>query len=952
MVSSRRKPASLGRFRWAGATATITLSGGDPHGVLLLRGAQAPGARVSVAAGDSKPLVLPETGGEIRRISLLLPRTPDPFGAVSVHISADPPAQIAGRALSLALSEAAILPLRGTPLLPPLGALLLLYSLALLSGALCLLAGTTVRLAGICVLVVGLLLAVFWPVAPQAVDAWLRDLAFFLTAGDVWRWWLLVFLAAFALWPLTRLLFDRLPHAGYPLARVVALVIITWLAWAAAVARLVPFAVPALIATALVLAGITWGLALRRRLPLWPPALGLRAALGWELLFLAGLFAGSRLRWFGAVGPALTGTEKPMEIAMLGAVMNGGFFPPIDPWFAGYGLNYYYLGYVTIGGLGLLGDTPPAVAFNLGFALTVALTLIGVAYAGWILAPQRASAPLLGAGLAVMLALVAGSQAGALQLATGSYRWRALDAGQLAEALIQRLQGAETMQLSRPTPPSWDGPPFDTITVAAQPFDWFQASRAIYDDIELPAGGVERRYAITEFPAFSLYLGDLHPHVLAMPLNLAAIALALALAREPSRPLLGAAGMLAGTLYAVNAWDAPVYAVLLAGALLLGRRADLPRRWRTLGADLLVFAAAALLAALPFLLTFVPPAGPLRSTPFESLALVGRLSAAFGISTDRTPLHSFLALFALPLVPLLALAFSQRVRQPWLAPVALLLVLAIGVLLGFPLLFLAVPAAVLIIGAWRATDSAVAVLHWIAAVGAIAVLLPELVYLRDHLEGEMSRMITIFKFVYQAWLLWAVAAAAAITTLLHRPLSPLRTLAWGLPTLLLLFGALVYPYGLLRWAEPWRAGERSYDGLAFLAREAPAELAATRWLAANVGRDDVVLSGYCTCDYELVSRVGAISAAPTLLGWMDGHERVWRSGDPAQLAEMARRERDLPHMFNNPAVSSALLAQYSVDYVYIGPVERRLYPAEGLESLALRLEPVFSRGAVTIYRVP
>jgi len=988
----------LGDFRWAGAEARLSLPAGGLPGVIALRGATAPGAVVTLAAGGTPPVALPAADTpQIRRFRLLVPARPDPLGRLELRVAAGPAAVVDGRPLSLALAEARIDPVHRGPRLPPPGAWLALTALPLLLGAGLWLGGAPPRFSGATGAAAGLTLATLWLARPAWLDGPLLDLAAFFGTRELWAWWLLAHAAALAAWPATAWLLRGLPLRGYPLAIALGLLLTTWPAWALAVAGLAPFGPASLLASWALVAAVAWGLRWwrgggaggGRALPSW------RGALVWELVLLAGLFAGCALRWHGAVGPALTGTEKPMEIAMLGAVMRAERFPPVDPWLASYGLNYYYLGYVVVASLAELSGTPPAVAFNLGFALVVALTTTGVAYAGYALAALAPSAarraPLAGA-LAVLLALVAGSQASALQLAVGSPLWRALDAGQLAEAVGQRLVGAETIRLSRPTPPSWDGPPFDTLAPAPRSFDWFAPSRSLYDDVALPDGGVERRYAITEFPAFSLFLGDLHPHVLAMPFNLLALVLALELAtgdglrgtaaeRGPSgaaapaarsqrlkKGLLGgdsawragAAGALVGCLYCLNAWDAPTYGLLLVGALALGRRGRRGVSWGPAWlTGVALMALGALAAALPFLLTFTPPAGPGGGGELAGVPLLGRLAGIFGLAANRTQLHAFLILFGLFLAPIVALALSrpaprvaERGARGLLVPGLLVGALVLGPPAGFPLLFLLPLAVMLAAGAWRDERPGRAIVSWAAAVGALALLVPEAVYIRDHLEGEMSRMITIFKFVFQAWLLWAVAASAAAVTLFRPRAAPLATAAWASPAALLLVGALVYPAGLLAWAEPWRPGERTVDGLAFLARESPDELAAARWLVARVGDDDVVLTGFCNCDYEAVSRLGAISAAPTLLGWMDGHERVWRSGAPGQLAEIARREADVPVMYAGGPEALALLRRYGVHYVYIGPVERRLYPPAGLAALAAQLEPAFAQGSAAIYRVP
>ncbi|MCX7789769.1 MAG: DUF2298 domain-containing protein, partial [Chloroflexaceae bacterium] len=928
---------------------------------LTLRGVAAPGAGLQIEAGTTRVTLPPgTTPPQLRRYALLI-ASPDPLGWLDLRIRAAPLASIEGRRLGFALAEVEIAPVARPFRLPPAFAWLVLGGAPLLIAAALGLTGWSPRVAVFGGAAAGLALALVWAARPEAAGPLLRDARAFLDPL-VLRWWLAAQAAGLAGLPLAWLLLRRLPLAGYPLAKIIGLFLITLGSWAIAVSGLAPFGAP-LVATlwlGLLLGGWgAWALTSRAGNPP-PPRLAWRAVAGWELLFVAGLFAGALLRWHGAVGPALTGTEKPMEMAILNAVLRHDRFPPLDPWFAGSGINYYYFGYVSVGVLALVTATEAAFAFNLGFALIVALTITGTAYLAVALAALTPAARGRGAFglalLAVTLTLVAGNQAAALHLLTGSHLARALDPGQLAEALIQRLGGAETLRLSRPVPPSWDGPGFDTIQPSAPAaFDWFRPSRAVYDDVRLPDGSVERRYAITEFPAFSLYLGDLHPHVLAMPVNLLALALALALAAGGAPIALAAsAGVVVGALYSLNAWDAPTYGAICAGALLLGWRSAGGLDWRRALPGLAALAIGAGLAALPFVLTFSPPAGAATGAWFADMPVVGRFAGTFGLAQNRTPLHGFLGMFGLFLLPILGLALRQGATGPWERMLLALLPLSLvgGMLAGFPLLFLLPLAGLLARGAWRASSPAEALAGWAGAVGAAALLVPEVVFIRDHLEGEMSRMITIFKFFYQVWLIWGLVAAYAVWRILRVGPRHRRDLLWSLPAAGLLAGALVYPIGL-RWAEPWRPGERTFDGLAFLAREAPDEVAAIRWLAANAAPEERVLTGFCNCDYERVSRVGALSGVQTLLGWLDGHERVWRSGRPDHLAEMARRERDVPAIYgaNDFATALALLHDHQIAYVYFGPVERELYGAASERLFAANLPLAFGAGDVQIYRV-
>ena len=88
---------------------------------------------------------------------------------------------------------------------------------------------------------------------------------------------------------------------------------------------------------------------------------------------------------------------------------------------------------------------------------------------------------------------------------------------------------------------------------------------------------------------------------------------------------------------------------------------------------------------------------------------------------------------------------------------------------------------------------------------------------------------------------------------------------------------------------------------------------------------------------------------PALLGWA-GHEGQWRGSYTVQAA----REPDIQTIYNTTSREAAweLLCNHSVEYVYVGPLERSKYEARGLAKFETWLEAVFRSGDVTIYRVP
>ena len=237
-------------------------------------------------------------------------------------------------------------------------------------------------------------------------------------------------------------------------------------------------------------------------------------------------------------------------------------------------------------------------------------------------------------------------------------------------------------------------------------------------------------------------------------------------------------------------------------------------------------------------------------------------------------------------------------------------------------------------------------------IGLLLTLAPEYVYLKDVF---MARMNTIFKFYFQAWILWSLAGAWQIARWLEprdtrrEARFPWRALAVGLSCLLIAVGLL---YTIL--AVPARAREHgtpwTLDGAAWLATSHPGDYLAIQWLNANVEGVPVIVEapGDQHRAYVYEGRISALTGLPTVLGW-GGHQRQWRGN----YDEPARREVELETLFAtlNPTEAQVILDRYNVSYIYIGSVERQRYPAEGLEKFATTFPVVYAGGDVVIYGV-
>ncbi|MCE2469980.1 MAG: hypothetical protein J4F32_05650 [Dehalococcoidia bacterium] len=431
--------------------------------------------------------------------------------------------------------------------------------------------------------------------------------------ASLFLWLALLEALSFVVFPLAYRAFGSLPGRGYAFAKPLSLLLVAFVAWLAAFSTIIPNSRWSVLLAVIVAAALSW-LAARR---LGGEMLAFLRRERWLVLTTEAVFIGVFVAFalYRATTPEISHTEQPMDFMFLNALVTSPVFPPSDPWLAGEAVSYYYFGYWMIGALTLLSGLATPVAYNLGLATAAAMA--GAAAFGVVVALVRrgggSRAAAVGAGLGgVFLLLFASNLGGALYLA------QAAGAG---SAAFWSWLGIESLPPGVEASADWRPARF---------WWWFGASRIVPN-------------AINEFPAFSFVLGDLHPHVMSIGFLLLALGAALALyatsdllgGRDALRrqwPLLLAATLSLGALGAVNLWDLPTGAALMAGAALLnaarhGRR----YRWRLPRA----ITAGALLCFILFFVWFestadgVLPLGELLTRPPHMVLLWGAAGGLF-----------------------------------------------------------------------------------------------------------------------------------------------------------------------------------------------------------------------------------------------------------------------------------------------------------------------------------
>ena len=834
----------------------------------------------------------------------------------------------------------------------------------------------------------------------------------------VLSWWLLIQLLGLAAWPLAFRLLRFLPDRGYTAIKPLGLLLVSYALWLLGSLGLTRNSIGGILfALALLVAASIWALSRDGLAALRDWLRQHRAmVLTYEALFFVAMVGFAAWR---ATNPAINSTEKPMEFAFLNAILRSDAFPPHDPWLSGFGISYYYFGYVMMAVMTRLAGALPGVAYNVSSALWFALIAGGAFGAAYQISNVKKVSnwkPILIGLAAAVLVVFLGNLEGTLELAhqngVGSPEfWRWLD--------IKDISG----------PPGAGGEP-----QSLRYLWWWRASRVVHD--YTPQGADQE--VIDEFPFFSFVNGDLHPHTLAYPFVFLAISLALNVYRSETRflketgvlrrvplpwPDLLLYAVCLGALGFLNTWDFPIYLFLVVAAFALRRwqevshsersEESLSRGTETLRSaqgdtnkviwDAVVLGAILGIAGLALYLPFY--------VSFQSQAR-GILPNLF----NATRLPQFLVMFgqfavpgALFLLVLAALRSQFFAWRFWLGALGWAIALLLAAALVGSLMGLASPDGRAALNAWRtgqpvpgldpnmgmdvgghllerlfdpwtALSLALALVVMIKLIGQSVALSPdhlvaqstdeedvplahpsipfvlllfllgaalalsvEFVYLADTFG---TRMNTVFKFYYQTWALWGVATACMIGWMLDEAALgiPFRVVV-GASTALLVLAGLAYPVMAIS-----TQGDRAHptlDGTAWVAQQSPDDDAAIRWLNENVQGAPVILEAPGQSYHSELSRVSAFTGLPTVLGW-PGHELQWR-GD---FVEAGRREPDVKKIYTTrePGEALTLMTKYAISYVYVGPAERAMFPAYGLNKFEYMLDVAFQQGSVTIYR--
>ncbi|HPH94892.1 MAG TPA: DUF2298 domain-containing protein [Anaerolineaceae bacterium] len=766
-------------------------------------------------------------------------------------------------------------------------------------------------------------------------------------------WYLVVMVLGWLIYPVTRLAFPGLRDRGYPLSRLIVLLLLAFFNWFLG-SMGIPFTRENITIVIVVLVLVSLGLALIQRKALWRDIRERwQSILCVEIVFLVffTLFLLVRM-----ANPDLwhpyKGGEKPMDFSYFNAVLKSTYFPPYDPWYAGGTLNYYYYGFMVSGVLVKWLGIIPATAYNLILPTWFAILAVSTFSVVWNLVQtlrgdqeNQGFAIQMGSAAAVMMG-VAGNL-GTVRQYWHSFQRLAAPGGNIENADFFTRWGWSFEGFFK-----WlSGTPFSFY-----PGDWYWVpSRAIPGE------------PITEFPFFTFLYADPHAHLFALPITVTALAWAASVVLGRGRwgeedgshrwlslaVSLFTAGVVIGSLFPTNTWDYPVYLVLAVVALIYAIwRMKLPEMLVNLVDHRIIrLGLCAIFPGLLALLTRV-----LYQPYYNSYGL--GYNEFFFWEGDKTPFWSYMTHWGL----FLYIIFSWMVWEAidWMkhTPMTSLVKLRpyrgviYGVLAAFFLvvvfltvfykvqvtwvtLLLGLIALVLLLRPDQ--PDAKRFILFLVGTAMVITLVVELMALR----GDLGRMNVVFKFYLQAWVLLAISAAAGLGWTLEKIWTwRTRWMAIFLTGLVLLgTGAMLFPLVGGKDKMTDRMADNApftVDGMAYMQYATYAENAVPmdlsqdyrgiQWMQDNVKGSPVIVEANVP-EYRWGTRYTIYTGLPGVVGW-NWHERQQRAAWQADF-RITDRIGEIEKFYNTTSIEEAraFLEKYNVKYIIVGQLERIVYPA-------------------------
>jgi YYY domain-containing protein len=586
-------------------------------------------------------------------------------------------------------------------------------------------------------------------------------------------------------------------------------------------------------------------------------------------------------------------TEKIMEFMILSSSMSSSSIISEDLWFHNENISYYSYGYFVFSSIPLVLNMESSVAYNFILPTVISMTYLSsyrlIAYFFYSSRKKilGLTIPLIFIFIfflgpfATILEFISHSSLGTVSL----FRFIEIDG----------INKMESFELFWPKDNWW----------------WFSISRIIsYKRPDL----FYSDYTINEFPAFSIILGDIHPHVLVLPFVILCFSLIFNMFYKKDFSIVSVFWV--NLIFILTILINPWYLVVLIWYIFVNiffNREFLDNNQiksiRILLVSLIIQIALFIILINPNnLLAFPYIANVKIISRFHHLFMYWGFSfipicifLVYGIYKNqsyRKLLRFFLIiLMASLLIPLIMPDFHLNLE------------LFINLLINNLFFSFILSSTIILIKKEYGLKKNILILLFTSSV---IIFGAEFIYVVDQFNNRMN---TIFKFYFINYILLNLISIYIILNFIKSIDGIKKYLT------IFLIGILIIPS--IWWSSSaimTRANDNigafNSNGLNFLTNS---EDEAINFIKTNIPKDQIILEGVGK-SYTRSNIITAASNRATLLGWVN-HQLQWRSNPELILSLNTMIEE----FYNNPTKDNELLNTYNVEYILLSTFEKKRY---------------------------
>lgn len=687
---------------------------------------------------------------------------------------------------------------------------------------------------------------------------------FFIT----FKWYIYLFILGIIFLPTAKLLFAKFYDYGYPFAKIIGVLILSFTLFILGILKILPFSRGSIFALVSIAAVLNWWLFRKKPFELDKKRLTLLIAE--EVLFFIGLLLWTLVR---SQEPSLRGLEKFMDFGFMNSILRTTYFPPYDMWLSGHTINYYYFGHLMGAVLIKFAGIAPAIGYNLILATIFALGItqtfslcFSIIHNSW----NSVRVALIGALLGLFIVNFGGNLHTIYSFTKGYANDKPVAPWELKNPPIgcytANSKGEQEWSLYCP-----------------QSYWYPNATRFI-------------PFTIHEFPMYSYVVADLHGHVFDIPLVLLTLAtlyiLFTSLKEEPEKQkkqfgLTMLVGFLTSVNYMTNAFDGPIYLLLTLSLIFFALRLRLQflLHFLTLIVSFVIF-------SLPFSIFF---------KPFVS-----------GIGINCAPITTnVVTRFG----PFLVEPGNCQHSAWWMLTI-------LWGFFWFNFIFFGLP---FFKKKWLGTldshqQTACEFFLIIFAFGTALLVIPEFFYIKDIYPAHF-RANTMFKLGYQAFIMMGIASSYTFVFYKKQIQKNIVYTTYLVCFIVLFLLTALYPYFAITSYYGRFQKTPQLDGAIWLKSQYPEYKEIIDYLNAHVGGQPTILEaqGDSYTDYNVIS---SYTGLPTVAGWLV-HQWLWR-GSSTIVSNIAP---DIQTMYETPDgnVAKNLIRKYHIKYIVVGTNERTKY---------------------------